>query len=78
VKGNLGIGGKMIRIILGMAIIWTGVFSGSWWGVLGVAPIIVALLGWCPINALGVFCSKAGLPKKDSTSKTGKSCCGCR
>ncbi|MDD5218028.1 MAG: DUF2892 domain-containing protein [Candidatus Omnitrophica bacterium] len=74
-KGNLDIGGKMVRVILGMVIIWAGVFNGSWWGILGVAPIIVALLGWCPIAAFGVLCSKTGWPKKDDIPKKGKPCC---
>ncbi len=40
---------RVIRIIIGVAILST-VFIGpkSYWGVIGILPILTGLIGWCP------------------------------
>jgi hypothetical protein len=38
----------IIRIILGVIIIVLGVVYKSWWGVIGIVPILTALVRWCP------------------------------
>ena len=45
---NVGPADKAVRWIAGLAIIGIGIYYKSWWGVLGVLPIITALLSWCP------------------------------
>ena len=47
-KRNLGKLDRIIRLILGAAIIIGGVYFQSWWGAIGVVIIIVASIGWCP------------------------------
>jgi type IV secretory pathway TrbD component len=47
-KPNMGNADRIIRIILGLAIIVVGVIYQSWWGALGVIPILTAVVRWCP------------------------------
>lgn len=47
-KQNVGTADRIIRLILGLAIIGWGVYAQSWWGAIGVVPIFTALVGWCP------------------------------
>jgi len=47
-KCNVGKADRIIRVILGAGIIATGVYLKSWWGAIGVMPIITAAIGWCP------------------------------
>jgi predicted transporter len=48
-KGNIGNADRLIRIIIGLLIIGVGVYFKSWWGLLGVIPIVFAVIGWCPL-----------------------------
>jgi type IV secretory pathway TrbD component len=45
---NVGSADRTIRIVAGLIIIIIGIYFKSWWGVIGVLPIITAALGWCP------------------------------
>ena len=47
-KQNIGSADRAIRIVAGLIIIFIGIYFKSWWGVIGVLPIITAALGWCP------------------------------
>lgn len=47
-KCNVGKTDRIIRVILGVGIIAIGVYLKSWWGAIGVMPIITAAIGWCP------------------------------
>lgn len=46
---NVGSLDRIIRIVLGVAIIAGGIFAKSWWGVLGAIPVLTAALGFCPL-----------------------------
>ncbi|MDH7603569.1 MAG: DUF2892 domain-containing protein [Melioribacter sp.] len=46
-KKNIGTTDKIIRIIIGLAIIVIGIFSQSLWGLIGLIPILTALTGRC-------------------------------
>lgn len=59
-KNNIGQVDKVIRIILGIAIIAVGLATQSWWGLVGIVPLFTAFIGWCP----------AYLPFNISTCKT--------
>jgi len=37
--------------VIGIVAIGLGVAFRSWWGALGLIPIITAIIGWCPIYA---------------------------
>ena len=47
-KPNVGGTDRIIRVILGVGIIAIGIYFKSWWGVIGVVPILTAAMGWCP------------------------------
>ncbi len=64
-KANVGSSDRIIRFILGAAIIALGFYFQSWWGVVGVVPIITGLLNFCPAYNLIGFSTK----KKVETEK---------
>lgn len=49
---NVGSADRVIRIILGLVIIGAGYYYQSWWGAVGLVPLLTALIGWCPPYAL--------------------------
>lgn len=50
-KCNMGKTDRVIRVIAGLAIIGAGVYLQSWWGIIGVVPLVTSGLGWCPAYA---------------------------
>ena len=46
-KKNIGKTDKVIRIILGLVIGAVGVYFQSWWGLLGLIPLLTAFVGTC-------------------------------
>jgi hypothetical protein len=58
-KANVGSADRIVRFILGAVIIAVGFYFKSWWGVVGVVPIITGLLNFCPAyNLIGVSTKK--------------------
>ena len=47
-KHNIGKTDKTIRIIAGLIIIAVGLYFKSWWGAIGVIPIVTAFIRFCP------------------------------
>jgi len=47
-KRNVGKIDRIVRIVIGAGMIAAGVFFESWWGAIGIVPIITAAIGWCP------------------------------
>ena len=45
---NVGKTDRMIRFVVGVVIIAAGVYYQSWWGAIGIVPIITGALRWCP------------------------------
>lgn len=48
-KCNVGKVDKIFRVIIGVVIIALGFYYKSWWGAIGLIPLITAALGWCPL-----------------------------
>ncbi len=48
-KKNVGSVDRLIRLIVGAVIIVWGAYSESWWGLVGLVPLMTGLLNWCPI-----------------------------
>lgn len=48
-KCNVGKVDRVIRIILGIFIITLGVYFKSWFGLIGIIPILTAVVKFCPI-----------------------------
>ena len=47
-KCNIGKVDRMIRIVLGIAIISVGMYFKSWWGAVGLILLLTAAIRWCP------------------------------
>ena len=45
---NVGGADRVVRVVLGVAIIAAGFYFKSWWGAVGIVLLLTALLGWCP------------------------------
>lgn len=51
-KANVGGADRIVRIILGVIVILLGIYFKSWWGVVGLVPILTGLLNFCPAYSL--------------------------
>jgi hypothetical protein len=47
-KCNVGRADRIVRVIVGLAIIVAGFYFKSWWGLVGIVPMASAAVGWCP------------------------------
>ncbi len=47
-KRNIGKTDRIVRVLIGLIIIALGAYFKSWWGAIGLLPIITAAVGWCP------------------------------
>ena len=48
-KANMGKTDRVLRLVLGAVIIFLGVYYESWWGLVGLIPIVTSLISWCPL-----------------------------
>lgn len=51
-KVNVGKIDKVFRIIVGLSAIIAGFYFQSWWGAIGLIPLVTALSGWCPLYSI--------------------------
>lgn len=51
-KRNVGQTEKILRILAGIVIIAIGVIMNSWWGAVGLVPLLTGLINWCPAYAI--------------------------
>ncbi len=51
-KQNIGKTDRIIRVVIGLIVIAVGAYFKSWWGAIGLLPIITAALGWCGLYAV--------------------------
>ncbi|MCS7183332.1 MAG: DUF2892 domain-containing protein [Thermoanaerobaculum sp.] len=49
---NMGSTDKTIRVVVGVAILGLGLYLKSWWGLVGLLPLITGLVGYCPAYRL--------------------------
>jgi hypothetical protein len=47
-KPNIGTVDRVIRIVVGAAILAAGYYYRSWWGLIGLLPILTAIVRFCP------------------------------
>jgi hypothetical protein len=56
---NIGKTDRAIRLVAGVVIIAAGLYYQSWWGAIGIVPLITATLRWCPpYQLLGISTNK--------------------
>lgn len=48
-KCNVGNTDRILRIIAGLVIMAVGYYYESWWGAVGLVPLITGLARWCPL-----------------------------
>ena len=51
-KINIGSTERLLRIIVGVVIIALGIYYGSWWGVIGLVPLLTGLSCFCPLYSM--------------------------
>jgi hypothetical protein len=47
-KLNVGNIDRTVRIAAGLIAIGLGVYFESWWGAVGLVPLLTAFIRWCP------------------------------
>jgi len=45
---NMGSTDRVVRVIVGVALLAWGYMEQNWLGIIGVVPLATAALGWCP------------------------------
>jgi hypothetical protein len=45
---NVGGIDRIIRIIVGLAVISWGVYAENWLGAIGIVPLLTGFIRWCP------------------------------
>ncbi|MGH4140614.1 YgaP family membrane protein [Clostridium sp.] len=54
-KCNVGKTDQTIRILIGILIVLIGLYFKSWWGIIGLVPIITGSIRYCPsYDILGI------------------------
>jgi hypothetical protein len=51
-KSNIGCADRSIRIVVGIIIIALGFAYQTWWGLVGLLPLVTALVRFCPAYTL--------------------------
>ena len=46
---NIGNADRVIRFIIGAIIILAGIYFKTWWGAIGVLPIVTGSVRFCPL-----------------------------
>jgi hypothetical protein len=49
---NVGGVDRILRIVLGVALLLYGYLNSSWWGLVGIVPILTGSLRFCPLYPL--------------------------
>ena len=50
-KKNMGKADKYLRLVIGIVAIALGIYFQSWWGAIGIIPLLTSFIGWCPAYA---------------------------
>lgn len=49
---NEGPTDRRLRIVAGVVLLALGLVSGSWWGLVGLIPLVTGTVGFCPLYAV--------------------------
>ena len=47
-KPNVGSIDRIVRILVGLALLGAGYYFKSWWGLIGLGPILTGTIRFCP------------------------------
>jgi hypothetical protein len=57
---NVGGADRVLRAVVGLAIIGAGLYFKSWWGAVGLLLLLTAVIRWCPAYLpFGISTNKA-------------------
>jgi hypothetical protein len=63
-KTNIGTVDRVVRIVVGVVIIGVGIYFRSWWGLIGLLPLLTAVVRFCPAYLpFGINTCKPGVPQ---------------
>lgn len=48
-KCNVGPIDRLVRVVLGLVIAVLGIIFDSWFGLIGIIPLVTGLFKWCPL-----------------------------
>jgi len=48
-KPNVGSIDRVLRIIVGLAVLGAGYYYKSWFGLIGIVPLLTATFSFCPV-----------------------------
>jgi len=66
-KKNVGCADKIFRLVAGVAMLGAGYYYHSWWGLVGIVPILTAVFRFCPAYTLfGMKTCKAESPTENA------------
>lgn len=51
-KANVGTMDRMVRIVVGVALLAAGGIFQSWWGLVGLLPLLTGLMRFCALYSL--------------------------
>ncbi len=69
---NIGVLDRIVRVALGLGIVYFAVQAGSWWGLVGVALLATATVEFCGLyKLLGISTCR----KCKAHGSAQKSCC---
>ncbi len=63
-KKNIGTTDRVIRIVLGLLILFLGYYYQTWWGIVGIIPLATGLMGWCALYTMFGISTKKGSSEK--------------
>ena len=56
-KKNVGGVDRIVRIVIGVVLLAIGLITQSWWGLIGLVPLLTAGLNFCPMYTVLGFSS---------------------
>ncbi len=54
-KENVGVFDRIVRLIAGLVILTLGFVFKSWWGLVGLVPLMTAFMGCCALYTVFGF-----------------------
>ena len=65
-KKNIGSIDKILRLVIGLALLAYGFVSGSLLGLIGIVPIFTALINICPLYSILGLSTSCSISNKDN------------
>jgi hypothetical protein len=67
---NMGKTDRRIRGVIGVVIILAGIITQSWWGAIGLVPLLTSLTGFCPLYTLLKISTYENTGRQEKPSKS--------